>query len=187
VQGHIAYPHLAKNPIHLAAPALAALAAEHWDDGNAYFPATSWQVSNIHAGTGATNVIPGEISIIFNFRFSTASTPEGLKSRLEAILDRYALDYTIDWNLGGKPYLTPEGDLVQAVRAAILSETGQLAELSTTGGTSDGRFIAEICPQVVEFGPINATIHQLNECVAVQDLPVLSAIYQRTLVNLLCA
>ncbi len=187
VQGHIAYPHLAKNPIHLAAPALAALAAEHWDDGNAYFPATSWQVSNIHAGTGATNVIPGEISIIFNFRFSTASTPEGLKSRLEAILDRYALEYTIDWNLGGKPYLTPEGDLVQAVRAAILSETGQLAELSTTGGTSDGRFIAEICPQVVEFGPINATIHQLNECVAVQDLPVLSAIYQRTLINLLCA
>lgn len=187
VQGHIAYPHLAKNPIHLAAPALAALAAEHWDDGNAYFPATSWQVSNIHAGTGATNVIPGEMSVVFNFRFSTASTPEGLKTRLEAILDGYQLVYSIDWNLGGKPYLTPEGGLVQAIRAAILTETGQIAELSTTGGTSDGRFIAEICPQVVEFGPINATIHQLNECVAVQDLPVLSAIYQRTLVNLLCA
>lgn len=185
VQGHIAYPHLAKNPVHLAAPALAELAATEWDQGNAYFPPTTWQISNIHAGTGATNVVPGELTAQFNFRFGTASTADGLKERVNAILDKHGLDYHIQWTLGGKPFLTEPGALSQALQAAILSETGVQAELSTTGGTSDGRFIAGICPQVVEFGPINATIHKLNECVAVADVPRLSAIYRRTLENLL--
>ena len=185
VQGHIAYPHLAKNPIHLLAPALAELAATHWDDGNEYFPPTSWQVSNIHAGTGANNVIPGKVELLFNFRFSTESTVDGLKSKVHAILDKHELEYDLDWHLSGNPFLTGQGPLVSAISAAINDTCGTPPELSTSGGTSDGRFIARICPQVVEFGPINATIHKINECVAVADIPKLSAIYQGTLERLL--
>lgn len=185
VQGHIAYPHLARNPVHLLAPALAELAAMHWDAGNEYFPATSWQVSNIRAGTGATNVIPGTVEVLFNFRFSTASTPEGLRQRLEEVLQRHALDYSIDWTLGGKPFLTARGDLVTAVSQAIEAECGLQTELSTTGGTSDGRFIAEICPQLVECGPVNASIHKIDEHIRVADIDTLSGIYRRTLENLL--
>lgn len=185
VQGHIAYPHLARNPIHLAAPAIAELAATVWDQGNEYFPATSWQISNIHGGTGATNVIPGTVNIEFNFRFSTASTVEGLKQKTQAILDRHGLEYDLAWSLSGRPFLTPRGNLVDAVSNAIEQVTGIVTELSTSGGTSDGRFIADICPQVIELGPLNATIHQLNECVAVDDLEILSEIYRRTLAILL--
>jgi len=185
VQGHIAYPHLVKNPIHLASPAIAELAAAEWDKGNEYFPATSWQVSNIHGGTGATNVVPGTVEITFNFRFSTASTVDSLKAKVHAILDKHGLEYELNWSLSGKPYLTPRGNLVDAVSAAIKSVTGIETDLSTTGGTSDGRFIADICPQVIELGPVNATIHKLNECVAVADLDILSDIYCLTLENLL--
>ena len=185
VQGHIAYPHLAKNPIHLGAPAIAELAATVWDQGNEYFPATTWQISNIHGGTGATNVIPGTVKIEFNFRFSTASTVEELKAKTHEILDRHGLQYDLAWSLSGKPFLTARGSLVDAVGDAILQVTGIETELSTSGGTSDGRFIADICPQVIELGPLNATIHQINECVAVADLEVLSEIYSCTLVNLL--
>ena len=185
VQGHIAYPHLVKNPIHLASPAIAELAATEWDKGNEYFPATSWQVSNIHGGTGATNVVPGTVEITFNFRFSTASTVDSLKAKVHAILDKHGLEYDLNWSLSGKPYLTPRGNLVDAVSAAIKSVTGIDTDLSTTGGTSDGRFIADICPQVIELGPVNATIHKLNECVAVADLDILSDIYHLTLENLL--
>ena len=185
VQGHIAYPHLVKNPIHLCAPAVAELAATEWDKGNDYFPATSWQISNIHGGTGATNVVPGTVEIEFNFRFSTASTVDGLKAKVHAILDKHGLSYDLLWALSGKPYLTARGDLVDAVSAAIKKVTGITTELSTSGGTSDGRFIADICPQVLELGPLNATIHKLNECVAVADLDILSEIYCATLVNLL--
>ncbi len=185
VQGHIAYPHLVKNPIHLASPAIAELAATTWDNGNEYFPPTSWQVSNIHGGTGATNVVPGTVEILFNFRFSTASTVEELKARVHAILDKHALDYDLIWEFSGKPYLTPRGNLVDAVSASIKQVQGIEAELSTSGGTSDGRFIADICPQIIELGPLNATIHKLNECVAVGDLDALSEIYRLTLVNLL--
>ncbi len=185
VQGHIAYPHLAKNPIHLFAPALAELAAIRWDDGNEYFPPTSWQISNIKGGTGATNVIPGTLEVLFNFRFSTASTPESLKARLIAVLDRHGIEHDIVWTLGGKPYLTPRGTLVDAAEAAIREVTGLTTELSTTGGTSDGRFIADICAQVVEIGPSNATIHKLNECVAVADIEPLSRIYENLLDRLL--
>jgi len=185
VQGHIAYPHLVKNPIHLAAPAIAELAATEWDQGNEYFPPTSWQISNIHGGTGATNVVPGTVEILFNFRFSTASTVAGLKQKVHAILDRHGLEYDLQWELSGKPYLTPRGDLVDAASAAIRQVRGLETELSTSGGTSDGRFIADICPQVIELGPLNATIHKLNECVAVEDLNALSDIYRLTLVNLL--
>ncbi len=185
VQGHIAYPSLAKNPIHLAAPAIAELAAVTWDDGNAYFPPTTWQISNIHGGTGASNVIPGTLDLEFNFRFSTASTVDELKKKTHAILDRHQLSYDLAWSLSGKPYLTPRGDLVEAVSSAIKKVTGLDTELSTNGGTSDGRFIADICPQVIEFGPLNATIHKLNECVPVVDLDTLSEIYCGTLVNLL--
>jgi len=185
VQGHIAYPNLAKNPIHLAAPALAELAAIEWDRGNAYFPPTSWQMSNIHAGTGATNVIPGALVVDFNFRFSTEATPESLKQRVEAVLDRHGLDYTLDWTLGGEPFLTPVGTLSEALGAAIRAETGVTTELSTTGGTSDGRFIAKICPQVVEFGPLNASIHKIDEWVEVASLEPLKNIYRRTLETLL--
>jgi succinyl-diaminopimelate desuccinylase len=187
VQGHIAYPHLVKNPIHLAAPAIAALAATTWDNGNEYFPPTSWQISNIHGGTGAANVVPGTVEILFNFRFSTASTMDGLKQQVHAILDRHGLDYDLQWELSGKPYLTPRGDLVAAVSAAIQQVQGIKTELSTGGGTSDGRFIADICPQVLEIGPLNATIHKINECVAVADLDALSDIYRLTLVKLLDA
>jgi succinyl-diaminopimelate desuccinylase len=185
VQGHIAYPHLVKNPIHLASPAIAELAATEWDKGNEYFPATSWQVSNIHGGTGATNVVPGTVDITFNFRFSTASTVESLKAKVHAILDKHGLEYELKWSLSGKPYLTPRGNLVDAVSDAIKTVTGITTELSTTGGTSDGRFIADICPQVIELGPVNATIHKLNECVSVADLDILSHIYFHTLENLL--
>jgi succinyl-diaminopimelate desuccinylase len=185
VQGHIAYPHLAKNPIHLAAPAIAELAATEWDQGNEFFPPTTWQISNIHAGTGATNVIPGSLTLEFNFRFGTASTDKGLKERVAEILERHGLDFNIQWTLGGLPFLTKPGTLSDALQGAIKATTGVHAELSTTGGTSDGRFIAAICQQVVEFGPINATIHKLNECVAVEDVPKLSTIYRKTMESLL--
>jgi succinyl-diaminopimelate desuccinylase len=186
VQGHIAYPHLVKNPIHKAAPAIAELAATEWDKGNEYFPPTSWQISNIHGGTGATNVVPGTVEIQFNFRHSTASTVESLKQRIHAVLDKHGLEYDMQWeNSSGKPYLTPRGDLVDAVAEAIKQVTGLDAELSTSGGTSDGRFIADICKQVLEVGPVNATIHKINECVAVDDLNALSEIYYLTLVKLL--
>jgi len=185
VQGHIAYPHLAKNPIHLAAPAIAELADTMWDEGNAYFPATTWQISNIHGGTGANNVIPGTLVIDFNFRFSTASTAEGLMDALHEILDSHGLDYEIDWQLSGRPFLTPRGALCERLSDAIREVTGVTPELSTTGGTSDGRFIAEICPQVVEFGPLNMSIHKINEHVAVENIEPLAAIYQKTLEKLL--
>lgn len=185
VQGHVAYPHLAKNPIHLAAPALAELAAEHWDDGNAFFPPTSFQVSNLNAGTGATNVIPGELQAIFNFRFSTESTVEGLQQRVNAILDKHGLDYHIEWALSGLPFLTEPGALLDAVAASIKAVTGRDTQPSTSGGTSDGRFIATMGTQVVELGPVNATIHQINERVLASDLDVLTEIYYQTLVKLL--
>lgn len=186
VQGHIAYPHLVKNPIHKAAPAIAELAATEWDKGNEYFPPTSWQISNIHGGTGATNVVPGTVEIQFNFRHSTASTVDSLKQRIHAVLDKHGLEYDMQWeNSSGKPYLTPRGDLVDAVAEAIKQVTGIDTELSTSGGTSDGRFIADICKQVLEVGPVNATIHKLNECVSVADLDALSDIYYLTLVKLL--
>jgi succinyl-diaminopimelate desuccinylase len=186
VQGHIAYPHLVKNPIHLAAPAIAELAATTWDNGNEYFPPTSWQVSNIHGGTGATNVVPGTVEILFNFRHSTASTVDELKAKVHAVLDRHKLEYDLQWEQSsGKPYLTPRGDLVDAVAAAIKQVQGIDTELSTSGGTSDGRFIADICPQVLEVGPLNATIHKINECVAMADLDSLSEIYYLTLCKLL--
>jgi len=184
VQGHIAYPHLARNPIHLFAPALAELVATEWDKGNAFFPATSWQVSNIHGGTGASNVIPGELVVDFNFRFCTESTPESLQQRLQALLSRHQLDYDLKWTLGGLPFLTTPGTLVDAMRGAIEAETGLQTELSTTGGTSDGRFIAKICPQVIEFGPLNATIHKINECVPVSSLDPLKNIYKGVLERL---
>jgi succinyl-diaminopimelate desuccinylase len=185
VQGHIAYPHLARNPIHQAAPALAALAAEVWDEGNEYYAPTSWQMSNIHAGTGATNVIPGQLTIDFNFRFSTASTAEGLEARVHAILDHHGLDYELQWTLSGLPFLTPKDSLSEAVCSAIMDETGVSTELSTTGGTSDGRFIARICPQVIEFGPPNASIHKIDEHVELRFIDPLKNIYRRTLENLL--
>jgi succinyl-diaminopimelate desuccinylase len=185
IQGHIAYPHLARNPIHLAAPAIAELAQTKWDEGNEYFPPTTWQISNINGGTGATNVIPGEVTILFNFRFSTASTVESLRARVHEILDRHQLDYDLRWEFSGKPYLTPRGNLVEAVSLAIQTVMGIEPQLSTSGGTSDGRFIADICPQVVEVGPRNATIHKLNEYVEVKDLEQLPEIYRLTLENLL--
>ncbi len=181
VQGHIAYPHLAKNPIHLAAPALAELVNVVWDSGNDFFPPTTWQVSNIHGGTGASNVIPGEVVVDFNFRFCTESTPESLQQRLCAVLDQHGLEYTLQWTIGGLPFLTTPGPLVDAVRQAIRDETGLSTELSTTGGTSDGRFIAKICPQVIECGPPNASIHQINEHIALVDIEPLTHIYRRTL------
>ncbi|WP_096662427.1 succinyl-diaminopimelate desuccinylase [Polaromonas sp. AET17H-212] len=184
VQGHIAYPHLAKNPIHAFAPALAELVATEWDAGNAFFPATSWQVSNVHGGTGASNIIPGELVVDFNFRFSTQSTADSLKARLEAILQHHQLDYTLAWTLGGQPFLTTPGELVQAVSESIRAETGLQTELSTTGGTSDGRFIASICPQLIEFGPINASIHKIDEHVLVSSLDPLKNIYKGVLERL---
>lgn len=185
IQGHVAYPHLARNPVHEAAPALAELAGTQWDQGNEYFPPTTFQISNLHSGTGATNVIPAEAIVDFNLRFSTASTPETLKQKIISILEGHGLDYAIDWTLGGEPFLTPRGELSQALVQAIEAETGLTPELSTTGGTSDGRFIARICPQVIEFGPGNATIHQIDECVAIASLNPLKNIYRRTLENLL--
>jgi succinyl-diaminopimelate desuccinylase len=185
VQGHIAYPHLARNPIHLAAPALAELAETVWDAGNTYFPPTTWQISNIRGGTGATNVIPGHLDVVFNFRFSTASTVEGLRERVHAILDRHALDYDLDWEIGAKPFLTPRGRLVDSLAQAIRATTGIDPELSTSGGTSDGRFIADICSEVVEFGPVNKTIHKIDECVGIPELIKLADIYRLTLEKLL--
>jgi succinyl-diaminopimelate desuccinylase len=185
VQGHVAYPQLAKNPVHLAVPALAELAAAVWDAGNDHFPPTTWQISNLHAGTGATNVIPGELVVDFNFRFSTESTPEHLKARVARVLDRHELSWRVDWTLGGEPFLTPVGSLVNALSAAIQAETGLSTQLSTTGGTSDGRFIAKVCAQVVEFGPVNASIHKIDEHVTVADVEPLKNIYRRTLETLL--
>ncbi|GAB7128399.1 succinyl-diaminopimelate desuccinylase [Silvimonas sp. JCM 19000] len=185
VQGHIAYPHLARNPIHVLAPALAELTETEWDHGNEYFPPTTWQVSNMHSGTGATNVIPGTVEVLFNFRFSTENTADTLKQKLEDILKRHGVEYDLDWSLSGEPYLTGTGDLVDAMQAAIEEETGVRPVLSTTGGTSDGRFIAKHCAQVIEFGPLNATIHKLNECVAVDHLPLLSGVYRRALEKLI--
>ena len=185
VQGHVAYPHLAENPIHKLAPALAELAGETWDEGNDFFPATSFQVSNLNGGTGATNVIPGEVNMVCNFRFSTEVTEDELRQRAEAILDKHGLNYEVDWNLSGQPFLTAEGELVDAVVAGIRAETGRETELSTAGGTSDGRFIAPTGSQVVELGPVNATIHKVDECVSAADLDTLSGIYQRALEKLL--
>ena len=185
IQGHIAYPQLARNPIHLAAPALAELAAMHWDDGNEYFPPTSFQVSNIHAGTGAGNVIPGTLEAMFNFRYSTASTRDSLVARLTALLDRHGLDYDVAWTGHGEPFLTPRGRLVDLASETIREVTGVEPALSCSGGTSDGRFIARICPEVVEIGPVNATIHKLNERVLAADLESLAAIYRALLGRLL--
>ncbi|MBI4208025.1 MAG: succinyl-diaminopimelate desuccinylase [Betaproteobacteria bacterium] len=185
VQGHVAYPHLARNPVHEVAAAIAEMAQVEWDRGNEYFPPTTWQISNFNAGTGANNVIPGTADIKFNFRFSTASTVESLQTRVIGILDRYGVPYDIEWRYDGRPYLTQTGDLVEAVARAIKQVTGIDTELSTTGGTSDGRFIADICPQVVELGPTNATIHKINECIRLDELEVLPKIYRQILANLL--
>lgn len=185
VQGHIAYPHLAKNPVHLLAPALAELVDEKWDDGNEYFPPTTWQVSNLHSGTGASNVIPGHAEVQFNFRFSTASTVDGLQQRVHAILDKHGLEYDLHWSVSGLPFLTPRGALSNALEKAILDETGVTTELSTTGGTSDGRFIARICPQVVEFGPPNGTIHKIDEHIEVKYIDPLKNVYRRVLEQLI--
>ena len=185
IQGHVAYPHLARNPVHALAPALAELAATQWDQGNEHFPPTTWQVSNIRGGTGATNVIPGEVEVLFNFRYATSSTPEGLQQGMHAILDRHGLDYTLDWSLSAQPFLTERGALVAAMHDSIRAVTGVDAEISTTGGTSDGRFIARICPQVVEFGVLNASIHKVDEHVALADIEPLSAIYRGVLDRLL--
>ncbi|MBT6922845.1 MAG: succinyl-diaminopimelate desuccinylase, partial [Candidatus Ruthia sp.] len=185
-QGHIAYPHLADNPIHLSVPALDDLCNELWDEGNEYFPATSFQVSNVHSGAGVTNVIPGETEIVFNFRYSTESTHEGLQQRVLAILDKHNLNYKIHWEHSGYPFLTPKGALVGSCVDAIKAVKGIDAELSTSGGTSDGRFIAPMLDaQVVELGPLNATIHQVDECVSVQDLDDLTDIYYQILKNIL--
>ena len=186
VQGHIAYPHLVKNPIHMVAPAIKDMVDTVWDEGNEYFPPTSWQISNMNGGTGATNVVPGEVTILFNFRFSTASTEQNLKERVYAILDKHALEYDLEWEYS-PPYITPKGNLVAAFSEAIQESYGVNPELSTTGGTSDGRFIADICKQVIEFGPLNATIHKLNECVAVADIEPLKDTYRITLEKLLLA
>jgi succinyl-diaminopimelate desuccinylase len=185
VQGHVAYPHLARNQVHEVAAAITELAKAEWDRGNEYFPPTTWQISNMNAGTGANNVIPGEAHIKFNFRFSTASTVESLQTRVHGILDRQGVEYDLDWSYDGRPYITGRGDLVDAVARAIKKVTGIETELSTTGGTSDGRFIADICDQVVEFGPTNATIHKINECIALEDLEPLPKIYEQILNELL--
>ena len=185
VQGHVAYPEKVKNPIHLAAPALAELSAAHWDAGNEFFPPTSFQISNIHAGTGATNVVPGTLEVLFNFRFSTASSADALQQRVHAILDRHDLEYELAWTLGGRPFLTTPGRLVTALSEAIREVASRRTELSTSGGTSDGRFIADICPEVVEFGPINATIHKVDECIAIADIEPLAHIYEAVFRKLL--
>lgn len=185
LQGHIAYPHLAKNPIHLAAPAIAELSTTNWDQGNAHFPPTTWQISNIHGGTGATNVIPGQVEIHFNFRFSTASTPACLQNHLEHILSRHGLDFSIDWNLGAQPFLTQRGELLNATHDAIAELLDIKTEPSTTGGTSDGRFIADICSQLIELGPVNESIHKIDEHVSVDDLGRLSELYCNILQRLL--
>jgi succinyl-diaminopimelate desuccinylase len=185
IQAHIAYPHLGRNPIHQLAPALADLSAMQWDAGNQHFQPTTWQVSNVHGGTGAMNVIPNSVQVDFNFRFSTASTERSLKERLEAVLKKHGLDYALDWTLGAKPFLTQRGKLVDVVSSAVRKHTGRSPELSTTGGTSDARFIAEVCNEVVEFGPVNATIHKLNEHIELGALEQLPKIYLDTLRALL--
>ncbi len=184
-QGHVAYPHLARNPVHLFAPALAELAATTWDEGNEFFPPTTWQVSNMRAGTGATNVIPGELQAHFNYRFCPESTVEDLKRRTGDILERHGLDYHIEWHLSGKPFMTRRGKLVEAVSTAVKSITSINPELSTTGGTSDGRFIADICDEIVELGPVNASIHKIDENIPVEDIDTLSRIYHQTIAQLL--
>ena len=184
IQGHIAYPHLARNPIHMAAPALAELAGIEWDKGNAFFQPTSWQVSNIHGGTGVSNIIPGAVVIDFNFRFCTESTPDGLQQRLIDVLKKHGLDFDLSWVIGGLPFLTTPGTLVKAVQEAIRSQTGIETQLSTTGGTSDGRFIAQICPQVIELGPPNATIHKINEHIVLAEMEPLKDIYREVLQGL---
>jgi succinyl-diaminopimelate desuccinylase len=185
VQGHVAYPQLGRNPVHLAAPALAEMAATEWDRGNEYFPPTSWQISNIHAGTGAQNVIPGLLQVDFNFRFSTESTPESLQERVRSILERHGLDCSIDWTLGGRPFLTPRGRLVDTLSSVVKEVTGVMPEVNCTGGTSDGRFIFEICPEVAEFGPVNRSIHKVNEAVAIEEIEPLARIYRETIERLL--
>jgi len=187
LQGHIAYPHMARNPVHLFAPALAELVNTEWDRGNEYFPPTTWQISNMRAGTGATNIIPGELFVDFNFRFSTENTVDTLQARVREILDRHSLDYALDWSVSGHPFLTPRGELSDALCGAIAQEVGVPTELSTTGGTSDGRFIAAICPQVIEFGPPNASIHKIDEHIDIAALEPLKNIYRRTLQTLLGA
>ncbi len=184
LQGHVAYPHQARNPVHQFSPALAELAATKWDQGDEFFPPTTWQVSNIHAGTGAGNVIPGELKALFNFRFSPASSIDALKRRVTAVLDRHGLDYGIGWTLSANPFITPRGRLVDAVSRAVQSVSGNTPTLSTTGGTSDGRFIIAICPEVVELGPVNASIHSVNEHIALADVEALANIYHQVLVNL---
>lgn len=185
VQGHVAYPHLAKNPIHLAAPLLSELSSIEWDQGNESFPPTSFQISNIHSGTGASNVIPGDITISFNFRFSTELSPEKIQLKVEQLLNKHSLEFEITWTLSGLPFLTSEGELVDAAKLSIKEVLGIDTELSTSGGTSDGRFIAPTGSQVIELGPLNATIHKINECVATHDLDALSSVYEKILQKLL--
>ena len=185
VQGHVAYPQRAKNPVHLVAPALAEIATTEWDRGNEYFPPTTWQISNFHAGTGAQNIIPGSAQVDFNFRFSTASTPEGLKARVAEILDRHGLEYDLDWTLGGKPFLTQRGRLVETLTRAVQKVSGVTPEINCTGGTSDGRFIIDICPEVAEFGPVNRSIHKVNEAVALEEIEPLAEVYRVAVEDLL--
>ena len=187
VQGHVAYPQRAKNPVHLAAPALAELAATVWDRGNEYFPPTTWQVSNLHAGTGAQNIIPGSLQVDFNFRYSTESTPESLQARVQRILERHGLEYAIDWTLGGRPFLTRRGRLVETLATAVKQVSGVTPEVNCTGGTSDGRFIFDICPEVAEFGPVNRSIHKVDEAVALAEIEPLAEIYRLTIEKLLGA
>lgn len=184
VQGHVAYPQRVKNPVHLAAPALAEMATAEWDKGNEYFPPTSWQISNIHAGTGAQNITPGSLQVDFNLRFSTESTPDGLKARVKDILDRHGLEYSIDWVQGGKPFLTKRGRLVETLASVVKEVSGVTPEVNCTGGTSDGRFIFDICPEVAEFGPVNRSIHKVNEAVALEEIEPLVEIYRRTVEEL---
>jgi succinyl-diaminopimelate desuccinylase len=185
VQGHVAYPQRAKNPVHLCAPALAELARTEWDQGNEFFPPTTWQVSNIHGGTGAQNIIPGSLQVDFNFRFSTASTPDGLKARVREILDRHGLEYEIQWILGGRPFLTKRGRLVETLTAAVRKVSGVTPEINCTGGTSDGRFIIDICSEVAEFGPVNRSIHKVNEAVALEEIEPLAEVYRTAIEELL--
>ncbi|MGZ5060869.1 MAG: succinyl-diaminopimelate desuccinylase [Usitatibacter sp.] len=185
VQGHVAYPQRAKNPVHLVAPAIAELAATEWDQGNEYFPPTTFQISNMHAGTGAQNIIPGTAQVDFNFRFSTSSTPEALKARVQEILDRHGLEYSVEWTLGGKPFLTQRGRLVDTLTRAIEKVAGVTPEINCTGGTSDGRFIIDICPEVAEFGPVNRSIHKVNEAVALEEIEPLAEVYQTAVEDLL--
>ncbi len=185
IQGHVAYPHLARNPVHQAAPALAELASTVWDEGNDHFPPTSFQIANINAGTGASNIIPGELEVMFNFRFSTEQSEEGLREKVEALLDSHGLEYELRWSLSGNPFITAGGKLLEATTAAIESVCGYTPEVNTAGGTSDGRFIAPTGAQVLELGPLNATIHQINECVSAADLDILSTVYEEILVRLL--